>query len=101
MLAESSEFNEVEGPCLAFRRAASVLKSLPWTVRCLGAAQDLPCLGEHTKAVIEVRARVCRVQLTANPSESGGVMKQQCLMLAAILVRFSDNIARGGKVFRS
>ncbi|XP_045926028.1 DNA nucleotidylexotransferase [Micropterus dolomieu] len=53
VLAESYEFNEIEGPCLAFRRAASVLKSLPWAVQCLGATQDLPCLGEHTKAVIE------------------------------------------------
>ncbi|XP_070772340.1 DNA nucleotidylexotransferase [Enoplosus armatus] len=53
VLAESYEFNEIEGPCLAFRRAASVLKSLPWAVKCLGATQDLPCLGEHSKAVIE------------------------------------------------
>ncbi|KAF7656099.1 hypothetical protein LDENG_00046170, partial [Lucifuga dentata] len=53
VLAENYEFNEFEGPCLAFRRAASVLKSLPWAVQCLGAIQDLPCLGEHTKAVIE------------------------------------------------
>ncbi|XP_033469473.1 DNA nucleotidylexotransferase [Epinephelus lanceolatus] len=53
VLAENYEFNEIEGPCQAFRRAASVLKSLPWAVRCLGATQDLPCLGEHTKAVME------------------------------------------------
>ncbi|XP_049456426.1 DNA nucleotidylexotransferase [Epinephelus fuscoguttatus] len=53
VLAENYEFNEIEGPCLAFRRAASVLKSLPWAVQCLGATQDLPCLGEHTKAVME------------------------------------------------
>ncbi|XP_042358609.1 DNA nucleotidylexotransferase isoform X2 [Plectropomus leopardus] len=53
VLAENYEFNEIEGPCLAFRRAASVLKSLPWAVRCLGGTQDLPCLGEHTKAVME------------------------------------------------
>ncbi|XP_041803320.1 DNA nucleotidylexotransferase [Chelmon rostratus] len=53
VLAESYEFNEIEGPCLAFRRAASVLKSLPWPVRCLDAIHDLPCLGEHTKAVID------------------------------------------------
>ncbi|XP_054456602.1 DNA nucleotidylexotransferase [Anoplopoma fimbria] len=53
VLAESYEFNEMEGPCLAFRRAASVLKSLPQAVRCLGETQDLPCLGEHTKAVME------------------------------------------------
>ncbi|XP_039995503.1 DNA nucleotidylexotransferase isoform X2 [Xiphias gladius] len=53
VLAESYEFSEIEGPCLAFRRAASVLKSLPCEVRCLEDTQDLPCLGEHTKAVIE------------------------------------------------
>ncbi|XP_059215906.1 DNA nucleotidylexotransferase [Centropristis striata] len=53
VLAESYEFNENEGPCLAFRRAASVLKSLPWAVQNLGATQGLPCLGEHTKAIIE------------------------------------------------
>ncbi|XP_044071136.1 DNA nucleotidylexotransferase isoform X2 [Siniperca chuatsi] len=53
VMAESYEFNEIEGPCLAFRRAASVLKSLPWAVKCLGATHDLPCLGEHTKAIIE------------------------------------------------
>uniref|UniRef100_A0A4W5QXX6 DNA-directed DNA/RNA polymerase mu n=1 Tax=Hucho hucho TaxID=62062 RepID=A0A4W5QXX6_9TELE len=52
-LAESSEFNESKGPCLAFRRAASVLKSLPSAVHCLEAIQGLPCLGEHTKAVME------------------------------------------------
>uniref|UniRef100_A0A8C3ATW8 DNA-directed DNA/RNA polymerase mu n=1 Tax=Cyclopterus lumpus TaxID=8103 RepID=A0A8C3ATW8_CYCLU len=53
VLAESYEFNEIEGRCLAFRRAASMLKSLPRAVRCLGEMQDLPCLGEHTKAVME------------------------------------------------
>ncbi|KAM4607582.1 DNA nucleotidylexotransferase [Polymixia lowei] len=53
VLVESYEFSESEGPCLAFRRAASVLKSLPRAVKSLGATRDLPCLGEHTKAVIE------------------------------------------------
>uniref|UniRef100_A0A3Q3AWW0 Deoxynucleotidyltransferase, terminal n=1 Tax=Kryptolebias marmoratus TaxID=37003 RepID=A0A3Q3AWW0_KRYMA len=53
VLAENYEFSEMEGPCLAFRRAASVLKSLPSAVESLRAAQDLPCLGEHTKAVME------------------------------------------------
>uniref|UniRef100_A0A671V0L5 DNA nucleotidylexotransferase n=1 Tax=Sparus aurata TaxID=8175 RepID=A0A671V0L5_SPAAU len=53
VLAESYEFNEIEGPCLAFRRAASVLKSLSWAVQCLEATRNVPCLGEHTKAVME------------------------------------------------
>uniref|UniRef100_A0A8C4F1S3 DNA-directed DNA/RNA polymerase mu n=1 Tax=Dicentrarchus labrax TaxID=13489 RepID=A0A8C4F1S3_DICLA len=55
VLVEIYEFNEIEGPCLAFRRAASVLKSLPWAVQCLGDTHNLPCLGEHTKAIMEVR----------------------------------------------
>uniref|UniRef100_A0A4W6DAC2 DNA nucleotidylexotransferase n=1 Tax=Lates calcarifer TaxID=8187 RepID=A0A4W6DAC2_LATCA len=53
VLADSYEFSEIEGSCLAFRRAASVLKSLPCVVRCLGDTEDLPCLGDHTKAVME------------------------------------------------
>uniref|UniRef100_A0A3Q4N109 DNA-directed DNA/RNA polymerase mu n=1 Tax=Neolamprologus brichardi TaxID=32507 RepID=A0A3Q4N109_NEOBR len=53
VLAESHEFNDMEGPCLAFRRAASVLKSLPWTVQNLRVTEDLPCLGEHTMCVIK------------------------------------------------
>uniref|UniRef100_A0A8C4EXD1 DNA nucleotidylexotransferase n=1 Tax=Dicentrarchus labrax TaxID=13489 RepID=A0A8C4EXD1_DICLA len=53
VLVEIYEFNEIEGPCLAFRRAASVLKSLPWAVQCLGDTHNLPCLGEHTKAIME------------------------------------------------
>ncbi|KAM9847658.1 DNA nucleotidylexotransferase [Aulostomus maculatus] len=53
VLAESYEFNEIKGPCLAFRRAASVLKSLPSALRCMWATEDLPCLGEHAKTVIE------------------------------------------------
>ncbi|CAJ1066958.1 DNA nucleotidylexotransferase [Xyrichtys novacula] len=53
VLADSYELNEMEGPCLAFRRAVSVLKSLPWAVKSLETAQDLPCLGEHSKAVMK------------------------------------------------
>ncbi|XP_072247530.1 DNA nucleotidylexotransferase [Leuresthes tenuis] len=53
VMVENYEFNEMEGQCLAFRRAASVLKSLPWVVRCVRATEDLPFLGEHIKAVIE------------------------------------------------
>nr|XP_046258317.1 DNA nucleotidylexotransferase isoform X2 [Scatophagus argus] len=53
VLAENYEFNEMDGPCLAFRRAASVLKSLPWAVQCLETTHDLPCLGEHAETVID------------------------------------------------
>lgn len=55
MLAESCEFNQMEGRCLGFRRAASVLKSLTWSVRCLEATLSLPCLGDHAKTVMDVR----------------------------------------------
>ncbi|KAG7269726.1 hypothetical protein CRUP_037610 [Coryphaenoides rupestris] len=54
VLAESYEFSQSDAQCLAFRRAASVLKSLPCPLRCLGAAARLPCLGEHTRAVMEL-----------------------------------------------
>ena len=54
VMAESYEFSQCDGQCLAFRRAASVLKSVPWPVERLGAATRLPCLGEHTRAVMEV-----------------------------------------------
>ncbi|KAG7513155.1 hypothetical protein JOB18_049363 [Solea senegalensis] len=53
VLAESYEFSELEGQCLAFRRAASVLKSLPCEVRRQEDIRDLPWMGEHTKAVME------------------------------------------------
>uniref|UniRef100_A0A673C511 DNA-directed DNA/RNA polymerase mu n=1 Tax=Sphaeramia orbicularis TaxID=375764 RepID=A0A673C511_9TELE len=53
VLVDNYDFNEVTGPSLAFSRAASVLKSLPWTVQSLDTTHNLPCLGEHTKAVME------------------------------------------------
>uniref|UniRef100_A0A3Q3W361 DNA nucleotidylexotransferase n=1 Tax=Mola mola TaxID=94237 RepID=A0A3Q3W361_MOLML len=59
VLAENYEFNELEGPCLAFRRAASVLKSLPAAVRRLEATNNLPCLGEHAKTVIDILQYGC------------------------------------------
>ncbi|XP_036403265.1 DNA nucleotidylexotransferase [Megalops cyprinoides] len=53
ILAEHSELNENEGPCLAFMRATSVLKSLPAAVRCLSDLEGVPCLGDQTRAVME------------------------------------------------
>ncbi|XP_075906214.1 DNA nucleotidylexotransferase isoform X2 [Nelusetta ayraudi] len=53
VLAERCEFNQMEGRCLGFRRAASMLKSLTWPVRCLEATLSLPCLGDHAKAVMD------------------------------------------------
>lgn len=62
VLAENYEFNMIEGSCLAFRKAASVLKSLPYMVRRLEDIQDLPCFGQHTKSVAEVGLTL-RVQM--------------------------------------
>ncbi|XP_051503974.1 DNA nucleotidylexotransferase [Myxocyprinus asiaticus] len=53
VIAESSEFSGNQGSCLAFRRAASVLKSLPVALKCTEDTQHLPGLGEHSKAIIE------------------------------------------------
>ncbi|XP_076831516.1 DNA nucleotidylexotransferase [Brachyhypopomus gauderio] len=53
VLVESAEFSENKGAYLGFKRAASVLKSLPASLHCLADAEGLPCLGEETKAIIE------------------------------------------------
>ncbi|KAJ8359815.1 hypothetical protein SKAU_G00163400 [Synaphobranchus kaupii] len=53
ILVENAEFCENEGPCLAFMRATSVLKSLPGAVCHLADLQGVPCLGDQTRAVIE------------------------------------------------
>uniref|UniRef100_A0A8C2H107 DNA-directed DNA/RNA polymerase mu n=1 Tax=Cyprinus carpio TaxID=7962 RepID=A0A8C2H107_CYPCA len=53
VLAENLEFCGNLGQSLAFRRAASVLKSLPAALRHLQETQRLPCLGEHSRAIIE------------------------------------------------
>uniref|UniRef100_H3DI67 DNA-directed DNA/RNA polymerase mu n=1 Tax=Tetraodon nigroviridis TaxID=99883 RepID=H3DI67_TETNG len=53
VLAECYEFNQMEGRCLAFRRAASVLKSLPRVLSSLEDTHHLPCLGDHAKAIID------------------------------------------------
>ncbi|CAG10152.1 unnamed protein product, partial [Tetraodon nigroviridis] len=55
VLAECYEFNQMEGRCLAFRRAASVLKSLPRVLSSLEDTHHLPCLGDHAKAIIDLR----------------------------------------------
>ncbi|XP_056904175.1 DNA nucleotidylexotransferase isoform X1 [Takifugu flavidus] len=52
VLAECYEFNQMDGRCLAFRRAASVLKSLPRGLSSLEETHSLPCLGGHAKAII-------------------------------------------------
>ncbi|CAM4728130.1 unnamed protein product [Leuciscus chuanchicus] len=53
VLAENMEFIGNRGPCLAFRRAASVLKSLCAPLQHLEETHRLPCLGEHSKDILE------------------------------------------------
>uniref|UniRef100_A0A4W4ELA6 DNA nucleotidylexotransferase n=1 Tax=Electrophorus electricus TaxID=8005 RepID=A0A4W4ELA6_ELEEL len=53
VLIENYEFSDNKGACVGFRRAASVLKSLPKPLRCLKDMEGLPCLGDDTKAIIE------------------------------------------------
>ncbi|XP_012873150.1 PREDICTED: DNA nucleotidylexotransferase isoform X2 [Dipodomys ordii] len=53
ILAENSEFRENESCCLAFMRASSVLKSLPFTVSSMKDTEGIPCLGDKVKCIIE------------------------------------------------
>ncbi|XP_051945529.1 DNA nucleotidylexotransferase-like [Xyrauchen texanus] len=53
VLAESFEVNGNQGSSLAFRRAASVLKSLPVVLKRPEDTQHLPGLGEYSNAIIE------------------------------------------------
>ncbi|XP_054853804.1 DNA-directed DNA/RNA polymerase mu-like isoform X2 [Eublepharis macularius] len=52
-MAEEARFCGSEGRSLAFSRAASVLKSLPWTVRGVKELHFLPCIGEHSRKIIQ------------------------------------------------
>ncbi|XP_065750390.1 DNA nucleotidylexotransferase [Phocoena phocoena] len=53
VLAENYEFKENEVSCLEFTRAASVLKSLPFTIISMRDTEGIPCLGDRVKCVIE------------------------------------------------
>ncbi|XP_073096713.1 DNA nucleotidylexotransferase isoform X3 [Manis javanica] len=53
VLAENYEFRENEGSYLAFMRAASVLKSLPFTIISMKDTEDIPCLEDKVKYIIE------------------------------------------------
>ncbi|KAJ7305224.1 hypothetical protein JRQ81_011135 [Phrynocephalus forsythii] len=52
-LAEEADFSGSNARSLAFSRAASVLKALPGTVRRFRDLDPLPCLGEHSRRVIQ------------------------------------------------
>ncbi|XP_032739279.1 DNA nucleotidylexotransferase isoform X2 [Lontra canadensis] len=53
VLAENYEFRENEVFCLAFMRAASVLKSLPFTIISMKDTEGIPCLEDKVKCIIE------------------------------------------------
>ncbi|MGH0169156.1 UNVERIFIED_CONTAM: hypothetical protein FKN15_005122 [Acipenser sinensis] len=53
VLAENAEFSESEGRGLAFRKAGSVLRSLPFAVSRMEDLRGVPCLGEHTRKIIQ------------------------------------------------
>ncbi|KAM9701970.1 DNA nucleotidylexotransferase isoform 3-T3 [Dama dama] len=53
ILAENSEFKENEDSYVTFMRAASVLKSLPFTIISMKDTEGIPCLGDKVKCIIE------------------------------------------------
>ncbi|XP_012659022.1 DNA nucleotidylexotransferase [Otolemur garnettii] len=53
IMAENYEFRENEGYSAAFMRAASVLKSLPFTIISMKDTEGVPCLGDNVKCIIE------------------------------------------------
>ncbi|KAH1167360.1 hypothetical protein KIL84_002843, partial [Mauremys mutica] len=53
ILVENYEFRENEVSCLAFMRAASVLKFLPFTIVRMEDLEGLPCMGSEIRNVIE------------------------------------------------
>nr|XP_060623022.1 DNA nucleotidylexotransferase [Anolis sagrei ordinatus] len=53
ILAENYEMRENAGACLAFRRAASVLKFLPFAIVRSSDIEGLPWMGEQVKGIIE------------------------------------------------
>ncbi|XP_049502422.1 DNA nucleotidylexotransferase [Panthera uncia] len=53
VLAENYEFKENEVSSATFMRAASVLKSLPFTIISMKDTEGIPCLGDKVKCVIE------------------------------------------------
>lgn len=53
-MAENYEFKENEIFSLEFLRAASLLKSLPFSVTSMKDTQGLPCVGDQVRDIIEV-----------------------------------------------
>uniref|UniRef100_UPI00358E9484 DNA-directed DNA/RNA polymerase mu isoform X2 n=1 Tax=Myxine glutinosa TaxID=7769 RepID=UPI00358E9484 len=76
-LAEGAAFSESNGRALAFRRAASVLKSLPFRVARMEQLQGVPCLGKHSLGIIQelLDLGVCKEVEKIRSSEMNRVMK--------------------------
>ncbi|CAL8318326.1 unnamed protein product [Lota lota] len=53
VLAESAELNGDEGRSVAFRRSEALLRSLDRQVQGAAELRGLPCLGEHSRRVIQ------------------------------------------------
>ncbi|XP_045710341.1 DNA nucleotidylexotransferase [Phyllostomus hastatus] len=53
ILAENCEFRENEVSFVTYMRAASVLKSLPFTIISMKDTEGIPCLGDKAKSIIE------------------------------------------------
>ncbi|XP_067857234.1 DNA-directed DNA/RNA polymerase mu [Heptranchias perlo] len=53
ILAENAELCESEGRYLAFTRASSILKSLPYNMTRMDDLQGIPSLGDHSRKVIK------------------------------------------------
>ncbi|XP_032889520.1 DNA nucleotidylexotransferase [Amblyraja radiata] len=53
VLAENCEFDENAGSFVAYSRAASMLKSLPYPITGMNDLEGLPCIGDQTRVIIE------------------------------------------------
>ncbi|XP_060539510.1 LOW QUALITY PROTEIN: DNA-directed DNA/RNA polymerase mu [Pantherophis guttatus] len=53
IMAEEAKFSGSEVRSLAFSRAASVLKALPWKVERIQQLHTVPCIGEHSRRILQ------------------------------------------------
>lgn len=76
-LAEAAGFEGSEGRLLSFRRAASVLRALPWPVTVLSQLQGLPHFGEHSSNIVQelLERGVCEEVERVRSSERYQTMK--------------------------
>ncbi|KAL7981337.1 hypothetical protein Chor_002233 [Crotalus horridus] len=57
-MAEEAKFTGSEVRSLAFSRAASVLKSLPWKVSRIQQLHPVPGIGEHSRRIIQLFTKI-------------------------------------------